>query len=437
MISLRPFPHRVRGTWWPLGPASVLIPAGGIIVVVAVMTWPMLGWPYPQWVRVSAEFHQQFTWAGLIAGTASCWHATTLHPRDRIWNQPAAPRLGGPAVIRNLTLLTGWFVGAYLVALLPLVVSTAVTGGVGTADPLAMLSGVVAMVAAVALGYALGVLVPSPVMVPIVAAGFYALLVAGNAGGERFAAVAPVLYFEPELGQRESLPLLVVRIAVFVALGIAAAGLATRTLRRRAAGTARPWRTIGDIAAYLAVPVALIAASLIRQPVVFTPDGEPAAACADKRGIRYCVHADNQPRLAALVGTVDPVIARYGTKPDNVDQVWDQALSLRPIDADIAARLDVAWLHPDGTIQTEIASTVAGLYGCAFAAPDVQAQWTEDEMEQITQVALDLTDYLSTGTPVGHFASMPAPDIQRWIAQHQQQLQTCVLTPDEFPNRHS
>jgi hypothetical protein len=415
----------------------VLIPAGGIVVVVLAMTWPMLGWPYPLWVRVSAEFHQQFTWAGLIAGTASCWYATVLHARDRIWNQPGAARLGGPAVTRNLTLLTGWFVGSYVLALVPLVVSTAVAGGVGTADPLAMLSGVVAMVAAVALGYALGTLMPSPAMVPIVAAGFYALLVAGNAGGERFAAVAPVLYFEPELGQRESLPLQLFRIAVFVAIGIAAVGLAARALYRRASGTAQPWRTIGDVATYLAVPVALIAVSLIRQPVVFTAAGEPTAACTDKRGIRYCVHPGNQPRLAALVDTVDPVIARYGTKPDNIDQIWDQALTFRPIDAHTADRLDVAWLHPDGTIQTDIASTVAGLYACSFAAPDVQERWTDDEREQITQVSADLTAYLSTGTPSGHFVSMPAPDIQRWIAQHQQRLQSCSLTPAEFPSRRS
>lgn len=431
-MSRRPI-RQIRGAWWPLGPAPVLVPAGGIVLVVLVMTWPMLDWPYPLWVRVSAEFHQQFTWAGLIAGTAACWHAVTLHPRDRIWNQPGAPRLGGPVATRNLILLTGWFVGSYVVALVPLVIATAVAGGVGSADPLAMLAGVLAMVAAVAIGYALGTLVPSAAMVPIVAAAFYALLVAGNAAGERFAAVSPVLYWEPELGQRESRPLATVRIAIFVAVGIAAAGLAASTLRRRATGTAQPWRTLADIATYLAVPVALIATSLMRQPVVFTPDGEPSAVCTDKRGIRYCVHADNQPRLAALVDTIDPVIARYGTEPANVDQVWDQALTLGPIDAE-TARLDVAWLHPDGTIQTEIAATMAGLYSCAFADTTVQEQWTGKEMETLTQVAADLTDYLSSGTPTGVFATMPSSRIQEWIAQHQDQLHTCTLTPDNFPD---
>jgi hypothetical protein len=115
---------RVRNSWWPLGPAVVVAPAVVIVAVVLVMTWPMLGWPYPLWIQVSAQFHQQFTWAGLVAGTAACWYATQLHPADRIWVQPRAPRLGAAIVTRHLTVLVAWYVGAYLVALVPLVVAT-------------------------------------------------------------------------------------------------------------------------------------------------------------------------------------------------------------------------------------------------------------------------------------------------------------------------
>lgn len=45
-------------------------------------------------------------------------------------------------------------VGAYLLTLVPLVVSTLVMGGIGAPDPLVMMSGVLAMIAAVTLGYA-------------------------------------------------------------------------------------------------------------------------------------------------------------------------------------------------------------------------------------------------------------------------------------------
>lgn len=422
----------MRRTWWPLGPASMLVPAAAIITVVLAMTWPMLTWPYPLWVQTSAQFHQQFTWAGLIAGTSACWYATVLHPKDRIWMQPRAPRSGAPAVARHLTALVSWFVCAYLVALLPLVVSTVLAGGIGTPDPLAMLSGVLAIVAATALGYALGTVAPSAAMVPVVAAGFYALLVAGNAGGERYATVAPVLYLEPELGQRESLPLLVFRTALFIVITVTAIGLAGKSLHRTATGTTQRWRAIVDITTYAAIPTALITLSLLRQPVVFTTDDHSSAVCTEQRGIHYCVHADNQPRLAELVHAVDPMIARFGTKPANVDQVWDQALTLHPIDVSIARRLEIAWLNPDGTIQTQVADTIAGVYACAFATP--ADRQSEEDTERITQVATDISDYLSTGRPAGTLTGMSVSDVRQWLTQHQPQLHTCTLTPDQLPH---
>lgn len=419
--------RRVRQWWWPLGPASVLAPAAAITAVVVAMTWPMVGWPYPLWVQTSAQFHQQFTWAGLVAGTAACWYATVLHSRDRIWAQPRSPRSGTSVATRHLTTLVGWFVGAYLAALVPLVASTVLAGGVGTPDTLAMLSGVLAMVAATALGYALGTVVPSAAMVPVVAAGFYALLVAGSAGGESYAAVAPVLYLEPELGQHESLPLRVFRIALFVVLTVAAVGLAGRSLHR---GQTPPWRRVADVVAYAAIPATLIVVSLTRQPVVFTADASQPASCTEQRDIHYCVHPDNHPRLAELVRTVDPLIARFGTKPANLDQIWDQALTHHPIDVDIARGLEVAWLNPDGTIHTQVATTIAGLYACTTPG----TQRTEKDIEELTQVAADISDFLSTGTRAGTLSGMSGQEVQQWIAQHQKQLHTCTLTPDQLPS---
>lgn len=407
----------VAGSRWPLGPIPVMAPAVTILAVVVAGTWPMVGWPYPLWVQTSAQFHQQFTWAGLIAGTSACWYATMLHSKNQ------ALRAGAQAVTRQLAVLSGWLVGAYLVALLPLVVSTVVTDGVGTPDPLAMLSGVLAMVAAVTLGYALGTVVASPVMVPIVAVGFYALLVAGIAAGKRYATVAPVLYLEPELGQRESLPLLVFRIALFVAVTVAAVCLAGKSVSSR-----RPWRRVADVVTPFAVPGLLIVISLIRQPVVFTTDSQPAAICTERTDIRYCVHPDNQPRLAKLIHTVDPMIVRFGTAPANLDQVWDYALTFHPIDTDLAHGLEIAWLNPDGTLQTRVSDTIAGVQACATSANQDRLS-----VDRHARVATDVSDYLSTGTPSGTLAAMSVTDVQQWIVQHQQQLHTCTLTSDQLP----
>jgi len=424
--------QRVRKSWWPLGPASLLMPAITIVVVTVATTGPMLRWPYPLWVQTSAQFHQQATWAGLIAGTSACWYATVLHPQDRIWAQPQAPRMGHLAVTYHLTTLIGWLVGAYLVALLPLVVSTVIAGGIGASDPLAMSSGVFAMVAAVAVGYTAGTVMPSKVTVPIVAAGFYALLVIGSAGGERYATVTPALYREPELGQRESLPLQVFRIALFILITAAAASLAGKSLNRTATSTTQLWPRIIDVGTHALAPIALVAISLIHPPVVFATDNQPASSCTKQHAIRYCVHANNQPRLADLVRAVDPIIVRFGTKPDNLDQIWDQALTLHPINADLAHSLDIVWLNPDGTIQTQVAATIAGIHACSHIASDDRR--SEKDIERLTQATTDISNYLTTGTAVGTLSAMPAADIQQWIAEHQQQLHTCTLTPDQLPD---
>lgn len=408
-----------RRWWWPLGPYSVAVPAVAIIAVVVGMTWSRLGWPYPLWTQTSAQFHQQFALAGLIAGTASCWYATVPHAKDRIWMRPDAPRLGAPAVRRHLTTLISWFVGAYLVALSPVVVATLVNGGIGRPDPLVMLSGVLAMVAAVAVGYAAGTVAPTIAIVPVIAIGFYALLVAGNVRGEPMAAVAPVLWFEPQLGERESLPLLVFRSALFVSVALAAIALATRAMAR-----VRARQVLVDVAVCLAVPAALVIIALLRPPVVYIADA-PTSSCVERREIRYCVHSDHSSRLGALVQLVDPVIVRFGTKPDNLDEVWDQALTYRrPPDNE---RIDMVRLQPDGSMVPGAAITAAGIYACTWQEePDTR-------QERLLALSSDVYEYLETGRPSGSLASMSVTEVQQWLAKHQKQLHDCTLTEDQLP----
>ncbi|MDQ3785661.1 MAG: hypothetical protein M3422_00260 [Actinomycetota bacterium] len=382
----------------------------------------MLDWPYPVWMQTSAQFHQQFAFAGMIAGTAACWYATVLHAKDRIWMRSGAPRLGPPAVSWHLRTLVCWFVGAYLLALIPLVASTLITGGLGEPAPLVMASGVLAMIAAVALGYALGTVVPTVATVPLIAVGFYALLVAGNVIGEPMAAVAPVLWFEPQLGERESMPLLVFRIALFLSVAVAAAALAARAMTR-----VRAWRSLVDVAFCLAVPAVLVTVALLRPPVVYTAD-PPPSSCVERREIRYCVHSDHTPRLSELVRRVDPVVARFGTKPDNVDEVWDQALTYgRTLAPDRAERIDLVWLQPDGTMEPGMAALAAGLYACDWRGEPTHLQ------QEALAVAWDIKDFLDTGKPDGSLASMSVVEVQQWLASHQQRLHSCTLTEEQLP----
>ncbi|WP_133906635.1 hypothetical protein [Actinophytocola oryzae] len=383
---------------------------------MVTMTWPRLDWPYPVWEQTSAQFHQQFMWTGPIAATAACWCSIARHSKGPI-----------PAVTRDLAQLVGWFAGAYLLALSPLAVSTVINNGIGTPDPLAMLSGVLAMCAATALGYAVGAVARSMAAAPTVAAGFCTLLVLANATRGGYVTAIPVLPLEPLFGQQESLPLVVFRIALFIMITITAAGLAARSRSHRDIEPGRSRRAIRDIATYATAPVVMVTLSMIHQPVMFNVDQKPPMSCMERRDIRYCVHADNQSRLIDLVHAVDPIIVRYGTKPVSLNQIWDQALTFHPIDAGLARGLEVAWLNPDGTIHTQVPENLAGVNACD------NSQRRGEELKKMSNVAADFSDYLLTGRLSGTLSAMSSTTVRQWITQHYKQLNTCTLTLDQLP----
>ncbi|SDY89022.1 hypothetical protein SAMN05421504_107331 [Amycolatopsis xylanica] len=418
-----------RPWFWPLGPASVLLPSAAILVVVLAGTWPRLGWPYPRWVETSTQFHQQFLWAGMIAGTAACFYAVRMNKGDRLFVQPRAPRLGGPVASRHLSLLIGWYAGAYSLALAPLVVTTALRG-VGSPDVPVMVSGVVAMAAATALGYAIGTVAPALLAVPITAIGFYALLIAGFANQGDWSTVAPVLFNEPKLGQRESTALVIFRTALFSVVALSAIGLAVTLLRGMAMGVSsmRRW---GAVVAYVVLPVSMAAVSLTDPPVLFAVEQDPSSRCERALELTFCVHADNAPRMRQLIDRVEPLLARYGSKPVQFDQIWDQSLVMGGISTDKVGQARIVWIRGDGVIDLGGVDTdLAGIYACA-AGPDAPPP------PQASAISEDIDRFLaSTGAPdSGAFAGMSVEQVQGWIRDHQRKVATCALTDEDLPRR--
>ncbi|MCE7010269.1 hypothetical protein LWC34_46815 [Kibdelosporangium philippinense] len=398
----------------------VVLPAVVIAVIVLVSTWPMLTWPYPRWAQTSAQWHQQFMWTGALAGTTACYYAFRLNAADRMWTQPRAPRLGIRVVLAHLALLMAWLLGAYVLALLPLTVR----GGIGSPALLVMLSGVLAMAAAIAIGYVLGTLVPSAVIMPITALLLYASFVISGIYGDVVGPVSPVLYAEPQMGQTESAQLVAFRLAFFALITIASVSLAARTMRRRGNGNRG---VVVDIAAHVAAPVALIAIALSNAPIVFTVDQSPPRVCRDVRGVNYCVHEAIAPQLPDMISTVDTVFARYGAPPPFVRRVWDEALL---IDGDsrvpetegtIAVRLT-----GDGRIvPAGLPEAILGIYLCPAEATNTEA---------MVNLLVDLTDYLKDGTPPSRsLTGMSEKQIQDWLRVHGEKLRACTLKPTDIP----
>ncbi len=139
---------------------------------------------------------------------------------------------------------------------------------------------------------------------------------------------------------------------------------------------------------------------------------------------------------------MDPVIARYGTTPEVMDQVWDQSLAFGPIDTHTARRLQIAFLHPDGSIDTDIPGALAGLYTLRphrrhhRQHRDTSALLTvAGQVGKTMQVQGDILRFLAEPDtpPAGTLTGMSVGEVQRWIARHQQRLHTCTLTPTDLP----
>jgi hypothetical protein len=327
-----------------------------------------------------------------------------------------------------------WLIGAYILALLPLTVQTAIRGGAGSPAPLVMISGVLAMAAAIGLGYALGTLVSSVIMVAITALALSAVNVLTTAGADTFAPVAPVLYLEPQLGQTESTPLVVFRSALFLLAAAATAALAATTLLHQGRGEGRnTGARLADIGLYALAPIVLIGISLSHQPALFAVAQLASKVCRTAHGITYCVHTDNEPQLDALIAAVDPIILRYGAPPDTLHEVWDQALLLAATppphpDSGIA----VVALTGDGTIdlaQSGIIESLAGIGACTSNSAGQQ------NPDATTTVQRDLVTFLShTTPPTGTFTGLSVPQVQDWIRRNHSKIVTCTLNPGDLPH---
>ncbi len=413
------------GWFRPLGAWFVVAPAVMIVVVVLAGTWEMLSWPYPVWVQASAHWHQQFVFAGPVAGAVAAWWAARLNRADRVWSQSPSPRLGAVLVTRHLTVLTGWLVGAYVLGLLPLTVATALNGGIGVPRPWVMVSGVLAMVAATAAGYLVGTLAGSLVVVPFVAVALYVLDAFAAYGADTVGAVVPQLYTDPVLGVSESAGLVVFRIAWFSAVAAASAALAARVLRGRATGrySSRP-AAVRDGAVSAAAPVVLVVAALVTTPDLFEIEASARdRTCRHVDGVEYCVHRDNADRMDDLVGAFDGVLTRYGAEPPGIGAVWDRTLVLERGGSRADGML-TARIVPDGSVYgaASMVTALVGVYECdSAAAPGA------------LPVLSDLADYLSDGTLGGTLSGMDRAEVRGWIGRHRHALADCTLGSGDLP----
>jgi hypothetical protein len=413
-------PHRSLS--WPLGPLPVALPAGLLFAVTLLSTTGMLRWHFQEWVITSAQFHQLTAFTAPVAGAAATYYSGRLLAPDRVY-APALARRSPYAVIRrDLLLLTAWFVTAYLLGLVPLTVATALHAEAGHAEPLVMLSGVLALVAAVVVGYLAGLLARTALFTPVTFLLLLAVAVAGFSG-DTFAGLAPVLHVDPALGQRESTPLVLYRLAFLMLVITVGTLLAAKAVReRRVRRSAPSIRAVGLCALLLMVA----SVSLLNQPALFVLERHPPTACADVARVQVCVHAGHRGQLDNLVDAMAPVLTAYGVPDRRLGRVYDRALL--GLHEDLPGDHRTLWydVHPSIAQRAglpAVSAALAGMDACLAKAP-------EDQQSESRQLALALHQWLEDGGTADSdnaFARAPRETVQNFIARHEETIAQCSL----------
>ncbi|GGP34680.1 hypothetical protein [Saccharothrix coeruleofusca] len=417
---------------WPLGPWPLLLPAAAIAAAAVLATTAMRSWPYQEWVRTSAEFHQQNAFAGPIAAAAATYYAGRLTRPDRVFALPSAPRAGRDSARRHLGLLAVTFTLAYLVGMAPLTAVTVEHAEHGGPDPLPIATGLLGLWASIAVGYLIGVVGRGALWAPISFVAVFAVVVLGT-GGDTFSALVPVLHVAPAAGRVEALPFTVYRVAFFLLVAVAAVVAATAVLRRHRTRH-RPVRAMAP----LLVPVVLAVPAVVSTPALFAVEQDVQRVCRTQRGIEHCVHAAHRSRLPVMEQATAAVLTAYGDDTSGrVRRVYDESLRWATAVDDAAsgnteAHQDVVWvavqpMSPTDHTGREVAWLLAGATACA-----ARSDTTDEERALTVELALWLQNG-GRAASSGPLSGIAPHALRDWMSAHRTGLDTCVLTAADLP----
>lgn len=407
------------------------MPALLITTMVVVTTQPMLSWPYQEWIRTSAEFHQQNALTAPIAAAAATYFAGRLTPPNRIFALPSAVRVGGAMVARHLLLLGASFIIAYLAGLIPLVLATVRSAQHGYPAPAVIVSGLLGLCAAVCVGYLIGVIGRTAFLAPLSFVLMVAVSVAGY-GGDTYSALIPVLHVTPSLGMREAIPFVTYRIAFFITVIVVGYAVAARLLDQHREHTRLPpFRSV----VLLGIPILLTVPPLIKTPVLFESEADPPRICATRNSVEYCLHAGHRTELSVMVATADEMLATYGTPTPRAARVWDSALR-----GTRSADPSVIWygLEPDDPSTSSIVSVawaLSGYQACVERYGDEAATTSEAASAFAVAEALNAWLLHKGAPPKGYpLYGVPVDVVQRWIALQDARIATCSLRAEDLPS---
>ncbi|WP_091450086.1 hypothetical protein [Actinokineospora iranica] len=407
----------------------ILVPSFLITVTVLMSTITMRGWEFQEWVRTSAEFHQQNAFVGPIAAAAATYWAGRLTPPQRVFAQPFAARNGHKVVILHLGTLMTAFLISYSVGFIPIVAATVRLAEYGGPAPLVIASGYLGVMAATAFGYFIGVIGRTALLAPVSFVLMFGVAVLGT-GGDTFSALVPVLHITPSLGSVETVPFVSYRLAFLVLVIVSFVLTCVGIVKRQRSGTRfPPLRTL----VALPLVVLLVIPPLVHPPALFAFEVDPPRVCLNEQGVEYCVHEGHRSQLSNIVSAVDPLIKIHGSVSDV--RIVDEALRGAYVNFDdrmsVYAMSNFIWYPVDPFNSAEssirlVSSHLSGLARCR----------QERKYDVSADLASDLEQWLRTsGSTYGEnvFQGRTVEVVKTWIAQHKQAIETCSLTASQLP----
>ncbi|SFB63135.1 hypothetical protein SAMN05216266_13331 [Amycolatopsis marina] len=418
---------------WPLGRLAVLQPSLVIIAVVLAQTWPRLAWPWQEWIQTSQQFHEQLLLAAPIAAAAGTYYAGRHAAPDRIASQPWAPRAGMPIVLRHLRTLTIAFTISYLLGLLPLVAVTVASADFGGPHVLIMLTGVAGLIAAITVGYLIGVLAGTAWLAPITLVVTFVLMQSPHIEAA-LSAVTPVTHVPAALGETESVPLTWYRLGLFTLITVVAAAVAARALARQ-----HRWKVPSPTTTAAAALTALaVAIPLATTPRLVTAEPAHPRLCRDVSGIEVCVHAGHRSQLPEIANAVTRIRQVTGDETWELRRLRDTALAT-PTEDPRRPEATTGWI-PTFPINdsayyaaSAVAYSLSGLDNCDIGDTGEVSEQFSLAAELGDRLVRDAGYGLTPGEPSGRFDEITVTQLRDWMRHHRETIHACQLTTAQLP----
>ncbi|WP_166353379.1 hypothetical protein [Phytoactinopolyspora limicola] len=426
---LRPI---VRSTWLPLGIVPIAVPAVLIAVLAAAPGVARLSWPHLVWHSTAQLMHEHLLLSAPVAAAGATYVATRISARGRITSQPYARRAGSSVLLRTLLVLCAAFVGAFVVGMAPLLVRTSLLAENSTPAILPMVTGLVGMIVAVVVGYTVGIVVSSTWVWPLVLVGAFVVL-AMPAEMPRLAAVVPVTSWELGLQWREATAFQLYRLTVLILIGLLAARIAVRALKR-----VNRWRRPSALTALLTVGTAAFIVLPFQVDLTRIEWAGPVDGVCEQDGqVTYCVHPARASQLGAMRSGTERVLAWTGVPDDDSVLVVDAALA----SADDDPSGGVVWIYLGSDVAPEQSSTEDTAYFMS-GFPSCEGPTSERATIQSKSLAHELNVALVSVSTAentddhrverGPFAGLNAREFSEWYDANAGRIRECALSDSDL-----